>query len=95
MAFYRLVGTVYFYANRACLNKYDTPQELMNTCSSPVLLEKHHQFLHEVREASGFGIFEDQLLPSDEALRLHWLRYVRVGQVRFGTNVLNGILITL
>ena len=45
------------------------------------ILERHHEALNKVRKASWNGTYEDQLLPSNSALQLHWYRACWVGTV--------------
>ena len=71
LAFYRLIGTVYFMANRSSLSKYDKPGDILNQFEANSALEQHRKFLHVIREATWNGTFEDELLPSDDALRFH------------------------
>lgn len=81
LAFYRLVMCVYFMANRACLHDYDSPVELFHSFVADTVLEQHSKALDIVRSASWKVGYEDELLPSDEALRLHWLRSCWVSSV--------------
>ena len=74
LSFYRLIACVYFQANRACLNQYNSPIDIMKTISSQDVFEAHRQLLDIIRKATWKGVYEDQLLPTDEALRFHWLR---------------------
>ena len=74
LSFYRLVLCVYFIANRACLHDYTSPIDLFDSVSANSVEEHHSKALDIVRRASWKGTYEDQLLPSDEALRLHWSR---------------------
>ena len=81
LAFYRLILCVYFNAHRACLNKFSNPVELFDSINEPSILEHHYKALDIVRKASWVGVYEDQLLPSNGALRLHWLRTCWVATV--------------
>ncbi|XP_071481651.1 uncharacterized protein [Diadema antillarum] len=81
LAFYRLVMCVYFMANRVCLHDYDSPVELFHSVVADSVLEQHSEALDIVRRASWKVGYEDELLPSDEALRLHWLRSCWVSSV--------------
>ena len=83
LSFYRLIGCVYFKAHRACLSSYEAPEQLFNSlanASSPIL-EQHQLFLSEIRKASAKCTFEDELMPSEAALRLHWQRCCWVSTV--------------
>ncbi|XP_072039333.1 uncharacterized protein [Amphiura filiformis] len=57
LAFYRLVGTVYFLANKSSLSnsKYDKPEDLFHACESEStsLLDQHRKFLDIIREHHG------------------------------------------
>lgn len=83
LSFYRLVGSVYFAANRACLNEFETPEQLFNSFSGEnvSIAEQHSSFLNEIRKASSKSTYEDLLLASDAALKLHWKRCCWVGTV--------------
>ncbi len=81
LAFYRLIGTVYFMANRSCLSKYNKPDDILNQFNDHPILDQHHKFLQVIREATSNGVYEDDLLPSNEALKFHWLRACWVGCV--------------
>ena len=82
LSFYRLVGCVYFQANRASLNQHaSSPVELFNSIEASTVFEHHSKFLSIIRRASWQGVYEDTLLPSDTALSFHWLRSCWVSQV--------------
>lgn len=81
LSFYRFILCVYFKANRAFLHDYDSPLQLFNTVSGTSVLIHHQEALAIVRKASWIGTYEDQLLPSNTALRFHWLRACWVSSV--------------
>ncbi|CAH1775834.1 unnamed protein product, partial [Owenia fusiformis] len=83
LAFFRLIGCLYFHSNRACLNSYDSPEAVFKACYKDGMNIKyqHSKFLNTIRKASWKGVYEDQLLPSDDALRFHWLRSCWLAQV--------------
>ena len=82
LSFFRLVGSVYFQANRASLHQHaSNPVELFNSIGASTALEHHSKFLSVIRKASWQGVYEDSLLPSDSALSFHWLRSCWVAQV--------------
>ncbi|XP_022111561.1 uncharacterized protein LOC110990766 [Acanthaster planci] len=82
LSFYRLVGCVYFQANRACLTQHaNNPVELFDSIQETTSLDQHYKFLSIIRKASWKGEYEDTLLPSDTALSLHWLRSCWVSSV--------------
>lgn len=82
LSFYRLVGCVYFQANRASLNQHaSNPVELFDSIQSSSIVDHHSKFLSIIRKASWQGVYEDTLLPSDTALSFHWLRSCWVSHV--------------
>ena len=84
MSFYRLIGSVYFKLNRAALRAYESPEQIFNKFGNSGLsiLEQHSSFLGEIRQACSLkGSYEDELLPSDDALRYHWNRCCWVSAV--------------
>ena len=80
-AFYRLIGCVFFNANRVSLNDFDSPQELFNSFSRYSVNEQHAMFLDRIRKASWQGTYEHELLPTLEALEFHWKRSCWVSTV--------------
>ena len=80
-AFYRLVGCVFFNANRVSLNDFDTPIELFNSFSRSSAIDRHTLFLDKIRKASWQGTYEHELLPSLDALQFHWKRSCWVSSV--------------
>ena len=64
---------VYFQANKACLNQYSSPIDKMKTISSQDVFEAHCQLLDVIKKVTWKGVYEDQLIPKDEALHFHWL----------------------
>ena len=73
LSFVRLIGTVYFKKHLSSF-KYDCPKALFNSfsCSDPI--SQHKQWLDCIRSTVWENIeFEDELPPSWEALRRHWL----------------------
>ncbi len=83
LSFYRLIGCIYFKANRACLSSYETPEQLFNSFGKPNVSskEQHLLYLSEIRKASSKCTFEDELMPSDAALEYHWQRCCWVSAV--------------
>ena len=81
LSFYRLILCVYFNANRACLNKFSNPIELFDSINADSPLEHHHKALDVVRRASWKGVYEDELMPSNSALKFHWKRSCWVSTV--------------
>ena len=83
LSFYRLIGCVFFKANRACLNLYESPEQLYNSLGEQNIssTEQHSLFLAEIRKASSKCVFEDELMPSDAALEYHWRRCCWVSTV--------------
>ena len=78
LAFYRLIGCVFFAAHRSCLHTYTSPVELFRSLKGDTAYDVHSKFLDIIRKASWKGTYEDELLPSDGALQLHWLRSCQV-----------------
>ena len=74
LSFYRLILCVYFNANRACLHDFTSPNDLFNSVTCGTILDHHIKALDIVRKASWKGVYEDGLLPSSSALKLHWQR---------------------
>lgn len=81
LAFYRLILCVYFNANRPCLHNFSSPVELFDSIQADSVEEHHSEALDIVRKASWKGVYEDELMPSDKALQLHWLRTCWVSTV--------------
>ncbi|CAH1799207.1 unnamed protein product [Owenia fusiformis] len=83
LSMYRLIGCVYFAANRAALYQFDSPQDLFIRSANKKIniRQQHSRFLSEIRKASWKGTFEDELLPSDFALEQHWRRACWVVEV--------------
>ena len=81
LSFYRLILCTYFHANRACLHKYNSVIDLYNSIDLQNAVEHHHTALDIVRTASWKGTYEDELLPSNSSLSLHWLRSCWVSTV--------------
>ena len=74
MSFIRLVGTMYFKKHISSY-KYDCPRALFKSFSSSDPISQHKQWLDCIRSTVWENIeFEDELPPSWEALRRHWLR---------------------
>ena len=80
LAFSRLVGTTYFSKHLPAFQS-DTPISLFHSCYSPdTNAEEHHmQWYGNIRDKVWERItFEEQLPPSWDALKLHWLRSIWV-----------------
>lgn len=87
LSFYRLILCIYYNANRACLHNFSTPIDLYNSVCADNIHDQHIAALDIVRKASWKGVFEDGLLPSCGALKLHWLRSCWVQTVWSQTKV--------
>ena len=74
LSFYRLIGCVYFERNKASLNNYRSPIELFDDISESDIHKKHSIYLQVIRKATWNGTYEDELLPTDDALKYHWMR---------------------
>ena len=81
LAFFRLIGVVYFASNRACLHDYVSPSDLFDSIEAANALDHHHEYLEIICKATWKGAFEDTLLPSDTALMYHWKRTCWVSTV--------------
>ena len=75
LAFYRLVGAVYFKKYFSAFRPMKTPFEVYKSIDEPNQTTQHKLFLDKIREATWEKAdFEDGVLPSNEALHLHWKR---------------------
>ena len=81
LSFYRLIMCIYYHANRSCLHNFSSIIDVYNSIDVPDALTKHHKALDIIRAASWKGEYEDDLLPSCSALKLHWLRSCWVSSV--------------
>ena len=76
LSFARLVGCAYFKKHKsAFLPTYPTPMSLFNSVSedNPIII--HSTWLQLLRERIWSKIkYEEEMMPSDEALRRHWKR---------------------
>nr|XP_054748899.1 uncharacterized protein LOC129254459 [Lytechinus pictus] len=81
MSFYRLIMCIYYHVNRSCLHNYNSIIDLYNSIEDSDIMSRHHKALDIVRLASWKGEYEDDLLPSNSALNLHWLRSYWVSTV--------------
>ena len=76
LAFLRLIGTLYFKKYSIAFSK-NTPQTLFrkHTETSATTLEQHNKWLEDIRQTIWDRTqFEDEMLPSEDALLLHWKR---------------------
>ncbi|XP_071951903.1 uncharacterized protein [Antedon mediterranea] len=78
LAFYRLVGCVYFQQHMSAFS-VDTAEELFDNVSTSTSdlsdLDIHVKFLTVIRESIFHRITsEDQWMPTVDALKYHWLR---------------------
>ena len=72
LSFVRLIVTVYFQKHLPFV--YNSPRALLNSFSGSDPISQHKQWLHCIRSTVWENIeFEDELPPSWEALRRHWL----------------------
>ena len=79
LAFLRLVGCIYFCKHKAAFDHHTTPASLLHSISGSSPLQKHIKWLENMREIIWARIdFEDEMIPSFEALRRHWLRSIWV-----------------
>ena len=75
LSFVRLVGTVYM-KNHLASFKYDCPRTMFNSFPSDDPIVQHKQWYNCIRSTvwENINLIEDELPPSWEALRRHWLR---------------------
>ncbi len=76
LAFVRMIGTLYFKKHST---GFDTPSPAhhFSTFCDPNLtvLHQHSAWLDDIRQNIWYRVkFENEMIPSDEALRLHWTR---------------------
>ncbi len=81
-SFIRLVGCAYFKKHKSGF-KLDTPKALYNSIQGATsTLEHHSQWLNKIREVVWERADnEEHVLPSTEALKLHWTRCLWVLQM--------------
>ena len=76
LAFTRLIGTVYFKKNASGFGT-SSPAAHFKKFADPGLTvnEQHSAWLEDIRQTISYRIkFENEMVPSDEALKLHWQR---------------------
>ena len=74
LAFLKLVGLAYFKKHSRAF-KDNTAESLFLTYSNLPPQEQHKEWLNHIRQAIWDRIsFEDEMIPSLEALQRHWLR---------------------
>ena len=76
LAFLRLIGTVYF-KRHANAFEYDTPESHYKSflCPTTNAKEQHRRWLEDIRQSTWDRItLENEMVPTIEALWLHWLR---------------------
>ena len=72
----RLIGTVYFKKHASGFGTY-SPAAHFQKFTDPTLTvrEQHSAWLEDIRQNISYRIkFENEMVPSDEALKLHWKR---------------------
>ena len=77
LAWLRLVGTVYFQKHKSAFPSHSSPQSLFTSLQSPNrrVTEQHYCFIETIRSTVWERIvFEDHLIPSPDALKLHYRR---------------------
>ena len=78
LAFARLIGCAYFKKHKsAFLPSYPTPMSLFHAMKKPGISTtfQHKEFLQFLRERIWSKIkYEEEMIPSDEALKRHWQR---------------------
>ena len=88
LAFLRLVGTVYF--KKHCTG-FDTssPSAYFQTFqdASLTVLQQHSAWLDSIRQNIWYRVkFENEMIPSDEALLLHWKRTCWIIDMQYFTS---------
>ena len=75
LAFLRLIGTIYFKKHNTA---FDTPSPVSHFNAFSIhksVLEQHKAWLDDIRESVWYRVqFENEVIPSNEALLLHWKR---------------------
>ena len=82
LPFLRIIGCLYFLSNRSAYSE-DSPESLfrkiMHRNPNMGPLELHHAWLDDIRTKTyDRTIYENDCLPSNQALHLHWCRCVYV-----------------
>ena len=76
LAFVRLVGTVYFKKHASGFGTASPPAHFKNFTTPGLTVEQQHSnWLEDIRQNISYRVkFENEMIPSDEALKLHWTR---------------------
>ena len=76
LAFVRLVGTVYFKKHASGFGTASPPAHFKNfTTPGLTVKQQHSNWLEDIRQNISYRVkFENEMIPSDEALKLHWTR---------------------
>ena len=77
MSFLRLVGAAYFQTHRAAFRQHADPRSLFNSLKrdTQTPMEHHEMFIDKLRQSIWDRVvYEDNLIPSIDALRRHYLR---------------------
>ena len=77
LAWLRLVGTVYFQKHKSAFPNHTSPQSLFTSLEShnTTTTEQHYHFIEVIRSTIWERVvFEDNLIPSPDALKLHYRR---------------------
>ena len=76
LAFLRLIGTVYFKTHSTAFDISSPDSHFQRFCQpNQTALQQHSAWLDDIRESMWYRIkFENEMIPSDEALLLHWKR---------------------
>lgn len=84
LAFYRLVGCIYFKRFRSVMPAtVKSPEQLLQSFQEQgTTREQHEKWLDCIRESSWEKVdSEDQVMPSNKALEYHWQRCCWVGEL--------------
>ena len=77
LAWLRLIGTTYFQKNKSAFPNHNSPNSLFTSLKSPniTIAEQHYKFIDALRTKIWERVvLEDKLLPSPDALKLHYRR---------------------
>ena len=76
LAFTRLVGTAYFKLHSSSFQCTSPATHFMSLFNKELTVQEHHsKWLESIRQAIWYRVkFENEEIPSDDALMLHWKR---------------------
>ncbi len=76
LAFIRMIGTLYFKKHSTGFETPSPASHFLTFCDPNLTaLQQHSVWLDDIRQNIWYRVkFENEMIPSDEALRLHWRR---------------------